>query len=43
MAIDKSIDTKKMPQVEIDENVEVAIPQEFQEGGDVDILSLIHI
>ena len=37
MAIDKSIDTKKMPQVEIDENVEVAIPQEFQEGGDVDI------
>ena len=37
MAIDKSIDTKKMPQVEIDENVEVAVPQEFQEGGEVDI------
>ena len=37
MAIDKSIDTKKMPQVEIDENVEMAIPQEFQEGGDVNI------
>ena len=26
-----------MPQVEIDENVEVAVPQEFQEGGEVDI------
>ena len=37
MAIDKGIDTKKMPQVEIDEDVEVAVPQEFQEGGDVDI------
>ena len=37
MAIDKSIDTKKMPQVEIDEDVEVAMPQEFQEGGEVDI------
>jgi len=37
MAIDKSIDTKKMPQVEIDEDVEVVMPQEFQEGGDVDI------
>ena len=37
MAIDKGIDTKKMPQVELDKDVEVAVPQEFQEGGEVDI------
>ena len=37
MAIEKGVDTVKKEEVLIDQTVEVDMPQEFQDGGDVNI------
>ena len=37
MAIEKGVDTVKKEEVLIDQTVEVDVPQEFQDGGDVNI------